>query len=271
MTNKTPPLIRFQSYNPYEVRYPGLKVVSRETLQLIKTFRSQGYAVVVEPDDGSKLNYVARKGLQDLLSDPVVLFVVSIPVSIITGVISAWLYDLLRQTDKSNDVKMSGEIDEQGRRVRYDHRGDLISDERFQSLLAKLSERSKRYAESQYTRAPDPALPIPIHLEHSEKIVAWAEKLSKDDIGLKIEGVRIIDDDTWRRIEGGELKGLSIAGIVTRSTCTVCDGEYVKCNHITGKSYGDEICGNRIDAFRIAEISLVAQPVNPLAQIQVYR
>jgi hypothetical protein len=271
MTNKTSPLIRFHSYNPYEVRYPGLKVVSRESLQLIKAFRSNGYAVAVEPDDGSKLNYIARKGLQDLLSDPVVLFVVSIPVSIITGVISAWLYDLRKQTDKANDVRMSVEIDEQGRRVRYDQHGDPISDERFLSLLAELSERSKRYAESQYTRAPDPVHPVPIHLEHSEEIVGWAEKLSKDDIGLKVEGVRIIDEDTWNRIEAGELKGLSIAGIVTRSTCTICDSEYVECNHITGKSYGNEICGNRIDAFRIAEISLVAQPVNPLAQIQLYR
>jgi hypothetical protein len=269
--NKNSQPIRFQPYNPYEARYPGLKVVSRETLHLIKVIRSQGYSVIVEPENDAKLTYFTRKGLQDLLSDPVMLFVINIPISIITGIVSAWLYDLLKRPVKPNDIKVSIEIDENGQKARYDHQGDPISNERFELLLSELSNRSERYTKVQHTQPPDSKLSIPIHLEHSDKIIGWAEKLSKDDMGIKVEGVRIVDDETWQRIQNNELKGISIGGIVLRSTCTICNGEYTDCNHITNISYGNEICGNQIDSFRIAEISIVAEPVNPLAQIRVYR
>jgi hypothetical protein len=268
---KITPRIRFQSYNPYEARFPNLRVVSRETLDLIKYLRSQGYDVIVEPNDGSTLHYISRKGVLDLLSDPIMLFVLGIPVAVLVNLISSWLYEHLKRVPTSNGTKIAIEFDEQGKKVRYNHSGTPISEERFRSMLAELSERTKRYAELQKIKAPDEIRPIPIHLEHSDKIIGWAERFSRDSVGIRVEGIRITEDEVWQRVQSGDLKGLSIAGIVTHSTCSICNSKYVDCNHITGEAYSGKECVNRIDSFLIAEISIVAQPTNPLAQITITR
>lgn len=271
MNRLSAPRIRFQSYNPYEARFPGFKVVSRDTLHLIKVFRAQGYVVIVEPEDGSKLNYLSQKGWYEILSDPIVLFVVGIPISILSGIISAWLYDRLKQQPRPDEALLSIELDEEGNKIRYNYIGQPISEDRFQSLLNTLSERTQRYADSQKTIAPDPSHPMPVNLEHTDRIVGWAEEFCEDEFGLKVEGIRIIDDETWRRIQNGDLKGLSIGGIVTKSTCSICNADYVDCNHITGDSYNGKECVNEIREFLIAEISIVREPVQPLARIQIVR
>src|SRR5262245_61214222 len=83
--------IRIQSHNPYEARLPGRRVVSRTTLHLIKLLRTAGLTVVVEPDDGRKLQWITRKGIHDLLADPVILLIAGIPLSLVTSIVANYI------------------------------------------------------------------------------------------------------------------------------------------------------------------------------------
>jgi hypothetical protein len=258
--------VRFLSYNPYEARHPGLRVVSRETLMFIKLLRANGYSVIVEPEDGTKLNYLSEKGLREALTDPIIAFILGAYVSFIINLASSWVYEWLKGGDEDN-INLILEFDEKGKKIRYSHKGTPISDERFLAIVSTLSERKRLYNQTLQVTPPDPNLPIPIHLEHSDKIVGWGEKVVKDDTGLKVEGIKIIDDEIWHKIQSGELTGCSIAGIITRSTCSICNGEYVDCNHIATKIYVGQECTVRIDSFLVADLSLVKKPVNPLSRI----
>jgi len=249
--------VRFLSYNPYEARHPGLRVVSRETLMFIKLLRANGYSVIVEPEDGTKLNYLSEKGFREALTDPIIAFFIGAYVSFIINLASSWAYEWLRGVDEDN-IDLVLEFNEKGNKVRYSHKGTPISDERFLAIVSKLIERKRLYEQTLKINSPDPNLPIPIHLEHSDKIVGWGKRVIKDDTGLKVEGIKIIDDEVWRKIQSGELTGCSIAGIITRSTCSICSGEYVDCNHIAAKIYDGQECAVRIDSFLTADLSLEA-------------
>jgi hypothetical protein len=141
----TEPVIYIRSYNPYEARYPGRRVVSRETLHLIKLLREQGITVVVEPDDGTKLNYSTEKGLTEFLADPVHALAVGIPVGIVVNMISSWLYDRVKRKPVDDEVNVVIEVEDKGKRIRYSHSGKPISEKRFQSMLRVLERRAERY------------------------------------------------------------------------------------------------------------------------------
>jgi hypothetical protein len=267
----TPGLIRFQSFNPYEARAPGLRVVARETLHLVKLLREQGYIVKVEPEDGTKLNYLAEKGIKEVLSDPLFLLVVGIPISILTNIIAAWLYDTCKDNPERDDVQVVIEYDEQGRRVRYSHHGQALSNERFEALLGMLDARAEAYARSLTVVPPVASKPVPVHLEHTGKIVGWAKEPFIDDKGLRLNSITITDDETFVRIQKGELKGLSIGGIVRSSICSICSREYVDCNHIAGRHYNLAECMVRIEEIVLAEFSIVKVPVQPLATLEIRR
>src|ERR1700691_328533 len=243
--------VRFQSYNPYEAIYPRTRVVSREALHLIKTLRALGYAVVVEPDDGTKLDYLVEKGFRELVSDPVYAFVIGIPTGLVLNLIANWVSQLKRRPNR-DDVNLVVEFDEDGNKVRFNESGRPVSNEKFRSILEALETRKRRFEESRKLVAPDPEYFFPIHLEHTGKVVGWAKGLVFDDreksIGLG--AIRIFDDETLRRIQSGELNGFSHAGIVSGATCAVCGKEYVDCNHIGGVRY----------TLLPAEISIVKDP-----------
>jgi hypothetical protein len=212
---------------------------------------------------------LAKKGLREFLSDPIVLFVTGIPLSVILNLIAAWLYDTLKRSPQPDETNLAIEYDEQGKKAWYNHSGQPISEQRFQALLDSLDQRALTYAESQARTSPDPRHPIPVNLEHTGRIVGWAEQVVKDDVGLRVDDIVIVDDDTLRRIGSGELKGLSIGGIIHRSTCSICNGEYADCNHIAGRHYGGRECAVRIDGIYVGEISVVKDPVQPLARLRV--
>src|SRR5205807_7415187 len=123
------------SYNPYESRYPERRVISREALHIAKLLRESGCSVAVEPDDGSKLNYTTEKGLKEYLADPVHMLIVGMPISVVVNILSTWLYQRFRRIPTTEEVSIVLEVDEHGSRVRYDHKGEPISDKRFQSIL----------------------------------------------------------------------------------------------------------------------------------------
>jgi predicted DNA binding CopG/RHH family protein len=261
--------IRFQSYNPYESVYPGLRVVSRETLHLIKTLRTQGYSVVVEPDDGTKLNYSVEKGVREILTDPIYALVIQIPLSLMLNMIANWLCQLKRP-HKPDDVNLILEFDEDGNKVRYSESGRPVSDEKFKSILSALETRKRRFEESRKLTPPDPEYFFPIHLEHTGKVVGWSKGLIFNDQKgtMEVDTARILDDEAWNRIEGGELTGFSMAGIVSTATCLICGEEYVDCNHIAGTKYDGVECTVRLLKILPAEISIVKDPVQPLARIK---
>lgn len=160
-----PPHVLIQSNNPYEARFPGRRVISREALHIAKLLRADGYSVIIEPNSEKKLNYVTEKGLREFLADPIHMVIVGIPLSVVVNIISTWLYDRFKRTPSTEEFSLVIETDENELCVRYNHKGEPISEKRFQAIL-KLAERSAlRYAASQRIIPPDPTRPVPIFLE----------------------------------------------------------------------------------------------------------
>lgn len=271
MRKTSKPQITFQSYNPYEARYSGLRVVSRETLHLIKILRSNGYKVVVEPNNGQKLFYLAEKGVKEFLSDPIIALAINASLSFVINLLTSWIYDRLKRKPESDEINFVLEFDENGTKVRYNHSGQPISDERFQNILSAMDKRAEQYKESLTVQPPDLSHIIPIYLEHTSQIIGWAESVFTDEIGLKVEGMKITDDQTWLRIEHDDLTGLSIGGIIRKSTCSICKKDYTECNHITGKQYNGKECIVRIDDILVADFSVVKNPIQPLARLSKAR
>lgn len=259
--------IRIPSYNPYVSLYPDLKVISRETVHLIKLLRAEGYNIIVEPEKIQKLNYYVEKGLREILADPILMYVIGIPTSIITGLMSAWLYDIWRKPPEKNETQLVIEFEENGNKVRYSQSGESVSDEKFASILKSLDERAIAYKKSRENSTPLANRLYPVYLEHSSRIIGWAENVITKSGGLYLEGLQITDPEVQSLVENGYLTGVSVAGIVKKSTCSVCNSDYIECNHIAKKIYGGKECLVRIDDFAIAEFSLVKDPIHPMARI----
>ena len=270
MSHLTSQEIHFRSYNPYESLYPGLRVVSRDTLHLIKALRARGYSVVVEPDDGTKLTYLAEKGLHEVLSDPIWLYVIGIPTSLFLNLIATWVSSTLNRPATTEEVDVVVEFDEGGNRARYSQSGRPISEERFKSILLGLETRKRNFEESRKVASPQAEYFLPIHLEHTGKVVGWAKGFvfDEENMSIAIDTAKILDDETWKRIIFGELIGFSIAGIVSSATCLICNREYVECNHVSGQNYDGQECTVRVTILP-AEVSIVRDPVQPAARIKL--
>jgi hypothetical protein len=266
-TNMQKHEIRIKQYNPYISLYPNLKVVSRETLHLIKLLREAGYRVIVEPETTTELNYYVEKGIKEILSDPILAFIIGLPVSFLMDLVSSFIYDIWRKPPKRDEAQLVLEFDERGNKVRYNQHGENVSDERFKAILESLEKRQKAFRQSKEIETPILEKRIPLFLEHTERIIGWAKELRRDDIGLGLHDLEIVDPEIKKLVSDGYLTGLSVGGIVTKSTCSICNSDYTKCNHISTKKYSGKECFVRIDSFILAECSLVNEPVNSLARI----
>lgn len=265
------PEIRFQSFNPYESRYPALRVVPRETLHLIKYLRSEGFTIVVEPDDATELAYLMEKGVREVLADPIIALLIGVPLNFILNLLATWTYDLLKRQPKTPEACVVLQFDDDGNTVRYSERGERISDDRFRSLLSALDTRKRNFAASESVTPPDPVYRLPIHLEHAGRIVGWSRGFVFDDEKreIRLEATRITDAKTSERIRRGELRGFSVAGVVHSSVCSVCHAEYVDCNHISGTSYHGDSCVVTVNEWSFAEVSIVKDPIQPLARVEL--
>jgi len=260
----------FQSYNPYQAICPATRVVSLETLYLIKMFRSKGIEVSVEPEDGAKLCYLAKKGWQDIFTDPIFLKLSEISLSIALNLISSWLYDILKISRASKQIKIPVVIETEadGQKAKYAYDGQPISNDYILEMLIKVEQDKSRFA-TPFSVRPNAKHSFPVYLEHTNRIIGQAKKFSKDSKGLLVEGTKITDDSTWQRIQNGELKGLSIAGVITSSECSICKKEYVECNHFPPNVYHGKHVSIKIESICIAEVSIVREPKHPLAQIKL--
>jgi protein-tyrosine-phosphatase len=267
------PYASIYSYTRPEREGGHCRLISRTALELTKALRSEGYTVRIEPEDGTAIEYYVRKGEFDILKDPLFLQLISIPIGILVNLASAWL---LRRSAKekidsaSAEANIAVKVLDNGRAQVYDHAGREVSEEREREVVELHRAQAEAMTVLGNARSPHQDMPFPICLEHTSKIVGWA-RLREDEKGLRADPAVIDDDETWERIQQGELQGLSIAGMVQDSECSICERDYVECNHISGLEYGGAVCVNTIKQLHLIEVSIVRQPVNPDCLINMRR
>jgi len=236
------------------------RLVNRTTLDLVKALRYRGSEVVIEPDDGTPVHYLVRKGEPSLLADPVIALLANIPISVAASLFANWLYDRYRGGDRQTPPScVVLRIDHASGPSFYSAAGAPVSPEAAERVMQLLREFSHTLIAIADARAAGDGR-FPVCVEHTSHIAGWAE-LSEDAIGLRMSA-EITDSQTWRRIRSGELRGVSIGGIATRSECSICGADYSECPHISGVEYDGQMCINTIKRVDVAEVSLVREPVN---------
>ncbi len=275
--------IQIRAFNPYLRDFPNRSLITRDTLQLIKMLRAAGLTVVVEGLERRKPEYVIRKGVIEFLEQPLVLFLIGIPVQVATALITAWILQQKKwfphqQRERSRkkgtrsseaETNIVIETYEDGQILRFNHRGQKMNPSEYRRVLrlfGKVSEGPKT-AKRASTVPTNSEFPLPLYLEHTDKVVGRARLDPDPESTRTMAKTEIFDRRTRERIESKELKGFSIAGIVKRSICTICDDDYTKCNHIAGETYDGKECTNRIEKLDLTDVSIVAQPINLAAVI----
>ena len=227
----------------------------------MKELRNKGHQVTVVPNNGTKLYYLMRKGYVDFFKDPLVLLVLGIPLTFVVNIISGLVMRRLTRPElKSPEVHLILETEQNGKKKRFDYQGNPLTDDQFKSILSAYRAEQQNYEKSSQKVAPEPSLPKPIFLEHTNKIVGWG-RVWVEEKGALMARARIIDDDTWQAILEGELVGYSMGGLVGKTICSVCKQDYLFCNHMAGEKYRDIDCTVELRDVELAEISIVSDPV----------
>jgi len=165
-----------------------------------------------------------------------------------------------RPKPRDEEVRIVLETGQHDNKVRFDYKGKPLSNDQFQAILAAFKGQQQNYRQSVQIIAPDPTMRVPIFLEHTPKIVGWARVWHDKDGSLKAE-TKITDDDVWEKIENGTMKGLSYGALVGKTTCSICQQEYMNCNHIAGEVHHQNECTVRLEQIDHAEVSIVSDPV----------
>lgn len=250
--------IIIETFNPYESRFPNRKLVTRDMLLLIKHLRSDGYEIVIEPENDQPVEYLYKKGVAEFFADPVNITLIGIPIAILTNIISNQIQKLLDKKEPINKTNINIQIDNSTHI--YNYLGEP-QDKNNKKLVAKKRMELKDGFERCFEiKSPRLDYPTPIFLEHKPKIVGWCS-LWADDKGLKSEGI-IIDKIVKRRISQNRLNGASVTGIATKTECSICKSNFVYCDHIPGKEYNGKKCHNTIIETDFVETSLVKEPIN---------
>jgi hypothetical protein len=254
--------ITIQSFNPYEVQFPGRRIISRDTLLLMKMLRQEGYQVTIVPDNGSRVYQLRRKGVTELFADPVLVYLLDIPLKFIIGVIAGLTVRRLLSgsESKGGQVHLLLESEQDGKKMRFDYKGRPLADTEFQSIIAAFKTQQQSFGESFRVTSPDPARPKPIFLEHTPRIVGWG-RVFLDKSGKLMVDAKGTDDETWEKTRNGVIKVFSWGGLVGQTVCSICQEEYLDCNHVAGKKYKGKECVVRLEQVEMAEISLVSDPV----------
>jgi hypothetical protein len=254
-----------EQFNPYSGQYPNRRVISRNELDFLKLLRGEGLDVRVSGNPSHELNYHSTKGVREWLSDPVIFTLVGIPLSIVCGVISNVLCNKF-VGKKLSRTDLVLELDNDGTRAHYACDGTPLEDRQFDALLGAIQERHRVHPSETQLRSPYPDRQVPLFLEHTGQVVGWG-KVIADDRGLMVEDAVITDAEVWRRVTQGSLKGFSIGVLVREARCEICRESYFECSHIAGQNYDGAPCHVRLTKVDLAEVSIVENPVNPLAQI----
>jgi len=245
----------------------------------VKRLRAEGVEVQIEPDNGARIEYVFYKGFPaDIVASPMVIAAFGILRDVLIGIVSTWLYTKLppgKSEGASNPVEVEAagsniaiEIIEGDKKVRCNMNGAEIDDARFNRIMEMLQTvAAPPDARTPPIKSPYPEMPVPIFLEHTSRIVGWG-KVNANEQGLFVEIAQIVDDETYQRNEAGQLKGFSIGAIAKQSECSICGQDYVDCNHLAGQVYDGLECTNTIKKLDLLEVSIVKDPINPMALIK---
>jgi len=91
---------------------------------------------------------------------------------------------------------------------------------------------------------------------HHPSAVGVAVEITLDDAAKALDlGVKVVDDEAWRKVKEGVYKGFSVAGLVFDVVMTKLDGQDVR----------------RITRYALTEISLVDRPANPSARFSMLK
>lgn len=258
--------IDFHTFNPYERVLKNYKVLPLSDIIAIKQLRSRGIKVNILPEDGRPVNYLFKKG--QTLWERIVPLIVSVKDDLPHDLIIAVVYDVIKGiASKIINKKEAKEfinkhyIKKNISGDYYDLRGANINVNTVASELSKGLNYQNEYYKSRRIDSPYFDMQTPIYNNHEPVIVGWANVLI-DNIGMQIEKSVIEDKRILQDIKNNKLKGFSVAGIATKSTCNVCNQSYVECNHIAGQNYNGIACVNSIERCLIAECSIVEEPVN---------
>jgi hypothetical protein len=262
--------VKFQIENRYEARYPGLRVIPEQTLRVIKRLRAAGVRVEIEGDERQPLLYTFEKGIGEALADPTVAFAVNIAASFLVNILSNWLWDRIGRDREfpSATIAILAQ-DEDGEVHCYGPDGLPLKRAQVNEVLGRAGKAARAYAESMRLAPPQTDRTYPVYLEHTGRVVGWAAGFIKNaERGTtQIVDLEIVDPQTKRRFDSGELSGFSVAGIAKVAVCSICGGDYTKCDHITGDIYDGQSCVATVQEWLLGEFSLVADPINPATKI----
>ncbi len=250
------------AYNPYESKFPSRKVISRDELHLIKTLREHGIDYEIKSEHKGKLYILSQKNFESLLTDPIFLTLYSITIGVIVGFIN----DVLKPNDNLKERLLIKNKDGET----FDYEGNKIDKEVIEFVTDKMLSKQNYFSQTISRESPFKDLSIPVHLEHTPEIVGWCNLNIKKE-GLFVNPMKVTCSNTWGRIKNQELKGFSIGGLIYGSKCSICESDYVECNHQTSNIYDGQQCICQITGFDLAEISIVKDPANSLATINIAR
>lgn len=260
--------ISLWGYNPYAYAFPEFRrVLSRDAVLLAKHLRAQGLEVSVEPNDSSPLAFVTRKGFVETVSDPLFLTVLSVPIGLATNLLYDWLKTKLAVGTSSVPGHLVLFESESGKPLVYDPNGNPAKDNILETVESLRAKRFRQFKALEAIKSPYPHLPSPILLEHAPTIAAWGRLEWQNHEFVVTEAV-VINRKAQAMVASGRLKGFSIAGLTTKMICSVCASPYFDCPHVANEAYGEDVCSVELSEMKIAEISLVRSPVNPLCRFR---
>jgi hypothetical protein len=230
----------------------------RETLLLIKYLRLDGYEVIIKPENNQPIEYLFKKGFEDYFSHPIMIKIYEISINIITNLISNKIQKHLDQNKKLNTSNIY--IYNDNSKQTYNYFGQAQSSEKMNLIENNRKDLINNYKKCFEIKPPYLELPVPILLQHKPNIIGWC-KLWIDNNSIMAEGI-INDKTVKRRISQNRLKGASITGIATKSVCSICNSNFVYCNHLPHVNYNGIICYNSITESEFVEMSIVKEPVN---------
>lgn len=250
-------IVKIELFNPYQAMYPDRNFVSRNILILIKILRSGGYDVIIKPKKEKPLEYLLQKGISDFLNDPANLLLATVGSNIATTLITNFIQKLIDGKKKSQNVFITNDVTN----IVINAQSKPTTKNEIEDAKKKRRKLIKSFENCLNAKSPYMDLPWPILKNHKPVIVGWC-KLQETDIGLEMADGIITDKDFKRKLDKGQYKGTSMTGIAKISTCNICSGNYVDCNHFAGEFYNGVECLNYLYEADLIEVSIVKEPVN---------
>lgn len=255
--------------SPYKNILDGKVLITRAELNLIKLLRHNGLDISVAYDADKEVYYVVEKGIKEFIEHPLTLFLIGIPLSVMLNILSNHLDDeLFGKSEIRSEIILQQEKDR--KTVSFNQEGKELSEETIKTIFEEAN--SNFFIEDYRSQAPASPNknkhPHPIYLNHTNKIIGWGE-IFLGEKGLMLKNGVITDKETKKLLDDGVYRGISITGASQNCLCSICKGDYLQCEHISGAIYNGVMCSNTINSIELININLVKEPVNPEALLEL--